>query len=94
MENRSLVGPSPGRNIRLIDAMLVGVIHALYLHVAESFFGMSANSLQLGNPVDRVYRQTETINFVFDGQFQWSIDVALFLVATDVEIFVVRPPVR
>ena len=73
--------------------MLVGVLSASDLPVAELFFCMRANGLKFGNAVDRVNRKTEAIRFVVDGEFHGRIDVPLFLIAAHVQVLVVGVPI-
>ena len=44
---------------------------------------------ELGNPVDDIDRQIETVNLVLHGELQRRIDIALFLIAAHVKVFVV-----
>jgi len=39
--------------------------------------------------VDDINGQAETVDLVFDGQFQWCVDIALFLVAAYVQMLVI-----
>ena len=74
--------------------MLVCVVAAVDLLVAEFLLGMRADALKFGNAVDHVDRQTEAIDLVVDRQFHRRIDVALFLVAAHVHVLVIGAPVR
>jgi hypothetical protein len=88
-----LIGPSPPRNIRGVDAMFVCVPAAGDLPVAEFLLGMRANALKFGNAVDGVNRKTEAVGFVVDRQFHRCIDVPFLLVAAHVQVLVVGAPV-
>ena len=46
-----------------------------------------------GHPVDHVDREIEPVDLVADGELQRRVDIALFLVAADVEVAVVGAPV-
>src|SRR5437660_7963170 len=85
--------PRPLIELRLIDAMLVSVVLAVDLHIAQDFFGVGASHLQCRHPVNNVDRQTETINLVLDSQIERCIDVSFFLVTTYVQVLVIRAPV-
>ena len=50
---------------------------------------MSPGDSELGNPVDDVDRQIETVDLVPHGQLERRIDIAMFLVAAHVEVLVV-----
>src|SRR5215470_11939657 len=58
--------PSPARDVRAVDAMLVGMGTARDLSVAELLLGVPADPLQFGNAVNGVHRQAEAIGFVID----------------------------
>ena len=56
----------PAGNDRLIGVVLVGVVPARDLLIAESFHGVSTDSLNFCNTLDDVHRETETIDFVLN----------------------------
>ena len=74
--------------------MLVGVIAAIRLHIAEFLLRMTPDSLKPRSAIDDVDGQGEAIDFVVDGQFHRRVDIALFLVPAYVPIGVVGPAVR
>ena len=84
-----LIGPPPVTRFGLVDAVFVGVVAAVDLHVAQFFLHVGAGHLQARHAVDDVDGETETVDLVFDGQFQRRVDIALFLVAAYVQIPVV-----
>jgi hypothetical protein len=87
----SLVGvlrPSPSRDLRIVDAMFVGVTATRNLRVAESFFSVPADRLQPGHAVNSINRQTETISLVFNSQFHGCVDVAFLFVPAHMQSFV------
>jgi hypothetical protein len=49
--------------------------------------------LKFRDAIDDVDRQAEAINFIVDGKFHRSIDIALFLVTPYVEVRMVRATV-
>ncbi len=65
--------------------MLVSVRAASDLRVPEFLFGMATGLLQLGNSVDGVNGQTETIGLVVHSQLHWCVDIALLLISPHVE---------
>jgi len=50
---------------------------------------MSPCDSELRNPVDDVNRQIETIDLVLDGKLERRIDIAVFLVAANMEVVVI-----
>ncbi len=54
---------------------------------------MSPYNSELGNPVDDVNREVETIDLVLDGELQRRIDIAVLLVAADMEVLMIGPAV-
>src|SRR5579859_4109588 len=88
------VRPSPAGNIGLVSTVLIRVIPARDLLIVESFHSAAPNLLKLRHALDRVHGQTETINLVLNRQFQRRIDIALFLVAANVQILVICAAVR
>ena len=64
-----LVRPLPAGGLRLIRAVLEGVITTRNLFVQEFFPGVGANGLKPGHALDHIHRQAEAIDFIFDGQF-------------------------
>src|SRR5208337_5665398 len=85
----SLIGPRPRGNIRLIYAVLVRVVQALNLDVAELFLGVSADPLKSRHAIDHVSGQAVAVDLVFNGQLHRRVDVALLLVSADVHALVV-----
>ena len=88
-----LVRPLPRLNVGVIDAMLVSIIPALNLEIAEFLFCVSSDSLQLWNAVNRINGQAEAIDLVLDGQIERRVDVSFFLVAANVHVVMVRTPI-
>src|SRR5215813_1202579 len=87
------IRPSPAGNIRFICAVLVGIVPAPDLLVVKLFHCPAADFQELGHSPDRIHGQAEAINLVLNGQFQRSVDVALFLVTADVQVLMVRATV-
>src|SRR5437667_8203594 len=85
-----LVGPGPLVDLRLVDPVLIGVLLALDLRVAQLLLGVGPHPLQGRHPIDDVDGQAEAVDLVLDGQVERGVDVALLLVAPHVEILVVR----
>ena len=73
--------------------MLVGVVLAFDLHVAQYFFGVGARHLQRRDPIDHVDRQAEAIDLVLNGQIERRVDVSFFLVAAHVQVLVIGTPI-
>jgi hypothetical protein len=73
--------------------MLVGVILALDLRVAELLLGMRPDHLQPWHTVDHIHRQTEPVDLILDRQLERRVDVAFLLAASNVQVVVVRTPV-
>jgi len=74
--------------------VLERIVPAGDLFVQELFPRVCPDSLEFRNSFDGIHGQTEAIDFIFDGQLQRRVDVALFLVAADVHVAVVRAAVR
>src|SRR5262245_7920838 len=68
--------PRPFVDLRLVDAVLVGVGLTIDLHVAQLLFRVRAGHLQAWNAIDDVYRQAEPVDLVPNGQIEWGVDVA------------------
>ncbi len=56
------IRPRPLVDLGLIDAVLVGVVLAVDLHIAQLFLGVRPGHLQGGHAVDDVDRQTEAVD--------------------------------
>lgn len=57
----------------------------------KPFLEMRSGSLQPGNAIDDVDRQIEPVNLIADCKLQRRIDVALFFVASHVDLSVICP---
>ena len=89
----SLERPFPVDDLGCIDPFPVGMVLTVDLQVPKRVPGMRPTRLKGRNAVDCVHRQSKSVDLVLDGQFHRRIDVALLLVAADVEIIVVVPPI-
>ena len=85
----SLEGPLPAGDLLAVDSVFVGVVDALDDLVLEPLFEVSGGGLQPGDSVDDVDGEIEAVDLVEDGQLEWRVDVALLLVAADVDVAVV-----
>ena len=83
------VRPSPICDLRHIDAVLMRVVAAIDLDVAEPLLGVSPDFLELRGAVDRVDRQGEAVDLIVDGEFHGRVDIAFFLVPAHVQIPVI-----
>ena len=54
---------------------------------------MRSARLEARNAVNRIYRQSKAVHLVQDGKLHRRIDVALLLIAADVQIVVICPPI-
>src|ERR1041385_9362992 len=59
------------------------------LHVSQSLFGVRAGGVQLGHAIDHVDRKCEAIDFIFDRKLYRGVDVAAFLISTDMQILMI-----
>ena len=59
----------------------------------EPFLEMGTGGLQPGNAIDDVDRQIEPVDLIADCELQRRIDVALFLVASHVDVSMIRPAI-
>jgi hypothetical protein len=64
-------------------------VDAFYDLPFKPLLELRTGPLQFWDTIDNVDRQVEAIDLVADGEFQWSVDVALFLVPANVDIGVV-----
>lgn len=64
-----LVGPLPVGEFRLIDAKFVGMASVLDKLIFQPLLEVSPGDSELGNSVDDIHRQIETIDLVLHGQF-------------------------
>ena len=85
--------PLPTADLRTVDSVLVSMAPACNLAIAEFFFGMRANPLQLRDAVNRVDCETEPVGLVVNCQFHWRVDVALLFVTAHMQVSVVRAAV-
>src|SRR5208337_3892998 len=93
-DSESKVGrPGPPIHLRLVYAVLVCVGLAFELQGAQLFLRVSAGYAQGRHPIDHVHRNGEAINLVPNGQVEWSVDIAVLLVAADVQVLVIGAPV-
>lgn len=83
------IRPLPSSDFRAVDAVLIGVVPAGKLLVAQFFLGVCADALKLGNSVNCVNCKAEPVGLVVDGQFHGCVDVALLFVATHMKVMVV-----
>ena len=67
----------------------MGVMPALELLVQQRLARMRAARPEEGHPVDHVDRERETVDLVLDRQLHRGVDVALLLVAADVNVVVI-----
>lgn len=59
--------PSPGYDLRLINAVLVCIVAALDLQIAIFFLCVSPDLLQLRSSINRIDRQAKTIDLIVDS---------------------------
>lgn len=90
----SLGRPSPVPDFRFVDAVLVSVADVFADLIFHLFLDVRSRYLQFRNAIDSVDYQAETVHLVADREFERGIDIPLLLVAADMEIIVVRAPVR
>src|SRR5262249_55661970 len=63
------------------------------LQVPKLLLRMSSDCLKPRNAIDYIYCQRETINFVFNRQFQRRVDVSAFFVPAYVQVLMIGPVV-
>ena len=86
---RSRAWPCPLFNLGHVDAILIGVVLAVDLPVAQIPPLREPRPLAERHPVNHVDCKAEAVGFVLDSQFQRRIDVAFFLVTAHVQVLVV-----
>src|SRR4030095_14916531 len=83
------IRPLPLLDFRFIDAVLVGVVLAADLPVAEFLLGMRPSHLQGGDAGDDVDGQAKAVDLVLNGEIERRVDVALLLLAAHVQVVVI-----
>src|SRR6478736_5735244 len=63
------------------------------LPVEKSLASARACYTETGHAVNRVYGQAKTVGLIADGEFQRCVDVALFLVASHMDVVLAGPAV-
>src|SRR5437879_5499053 len=81
-----LIGPFPIRDIGSIDTEPIGVLFTRDALVNQLFPHAGTSDAEAWHPVDGVYRNAEAIGLITDGEFQRRVDIALFLISTDVDV--------
>jgi hypothetical protein len=66
ISERTLVRPSPASNLRYIGPVLVSVVPACNLHIAEAFHGVRSDRLQPWHTLDDVHCEAVAVDFVHD----------------------------
>jgi hypothetical protein len=82
-------GPLPVVDLRLINTFPTGTVAVFDDLVPHPLLDMSACDLELENPVDRVDLVIDAIDRVAHREVQRRVDIAVFLVATHVQVLVV-----
>src|SRR5262249_50275538 len=85
--------PFPIGNLGHIVAVPANELLVLDELVADCLFGMRGSRAQLGNTVDYVVYQVESIEIISHAHVKRPARCALFFVATHVQVLVAGPPV-
>ena len=81
--------PLPLPDLRLVNAILVGVCHVLPNLVVQPVLDMSCGDSEAGNTIDDVDRQTKPVYLVLNGQSQGRVDTAFLSITVHVHVVVV-----
>src|SRR5579871_1655841 len=87
------IRPSPVGRLGFIDTVLMRVVPAFDPLIQESLLRMSPNLLQFRDTIYDIHRKTEAIDVVINGQFQGSVDAALFFISAYVNVGMIRAPI-
>src|SRR5208282_5364306 len=87
-------GPLPVGVLSAVDTELVRVVYASDHPVDQGFAGARPGDVETRHPVYGIDGQAEAVGLVSDRQLQGSVDIALFLVAADVDVVLAGPPIR
>src|SRR5271169_6089965 len=79
------VRPPPSRDFWAVNAVLVCIVSARDLLVAEPLLGVAPNLLQRRGPVNHVHCQAKSVGLVIDRQLHRSIDIPFLLVTPHVQ---------
>lgn len=91
---QSIALPRPVCQILWVHAPLKGLVSRLNLGIQHGLPGSRTAVVQLRHAVDGVNGQAEAVRLVANGQLQRGVDVALLLVAPDVNVLAARTLVR
>src|SRR5271163_2856758 len=89
-----LVGPFPVRYFRIVCSVLVSVVAALDLNILEFGPRVCTSYFEFRHSVDYVHSDGEAIDLIIDCQLQRSVDIALLLVSTHMQVGMVVSVVR
>src|SRR5450755_1879220 len=89
----ALIRPLPMHNFGFVNTVLIGIAAAFDLLISEVLLRMRARRFQARNSVNHVHGDAETVDLILNSQFQRGVDIASFLVAANVQIVMIRPPV-
>jgi len=76
-----------------VVAELGNVLLVLEEPIADRLFEIRGSGAQLGQAIDDILNQVKPIDLVQHHHVEWRRGRALFLVATHVQVAVVRPPI-
>ncbi len=85
--------PHPLVDFWQVGAVLIRVIDALDLPVAQRLFGVCTGCLKRWDAVNDIHGEAEAVDLVLDGQIEGRVDVAFFLVAAHVQVVVIGAPI-
>ena len=81
-------------NFFLVNALRMGVVDALDDLILQPFFDMCAAGMKARDAVDYIDRQVKAIDLIENGELEWSVNVALLLISTHMEVAMIRSSVR
>src|SRR5580692_10887247 len=86
--------PRPVLDVRCVDAFAIGIGDALDDLVLEPLLHVGRRILQPRDPIDDIDGERESVDLVLDGQLQRRVDISPLLISPDVNVRVVRSPIR
>ena len=89
----NLLRPLPAGNVGPVRPVLKRIVTAGDLIVEKLAHCRPADQLQSWHILNCIHGQGETIDLILDSQLQWGIDVALFHIAVDVDVGMIRAAV-
>ena len=89
-----LIGPFPIPDFREVVSMFADILFVLDELVAQKLLEMRADTLQARDAVDHIACEVKTVQIVQDRHIEWSGRCSFVPVSTDMEVVMIRAPIR